>query len=42
MEGHWSGEAWSALKSEIMLNALNSLVLPKKRMWVKKKKKKTT
>lgn len=40
MEGHWGGEARSALKSEVMLNVLNSLVLPKKGMWVKRKKKK--
>lgn len=34
------GGARYALKSEVMLNVLNSLVLPKKGMWVKRKKKK--
>lgn len=39
MEGRWGGEACSALKSEVTLNVLNSLALPKKkRMWGKKDK----
>lgn len=29
--GQWGGEVWWALKSEVMLSVLNSLVLPKKK-----------
>lgn len=42
MEGRWGEGAWSALKSEVMLNVLNSLALPEKKDVGKKGGKKKT